>query len=66
MIGQPELLRLQPAVLRWARERAELTDDALASKVGLKAERILEWERSGQISMAWAERLAHATHTPLG
>ena len=66
MTSQPELLLLQPDVLRWARERAELTDDALANKVDLKVERVLEWEQSGQISMAWAERLAHATHTPLG
>ena len=66
MTSQSELLRLQPNVLRWARERAELADDALAQKVGLKVERVLEWEQSGQISMAWAERLAQATHTPLG
>ena len=66
MTSQPDLLLLQPDVLRWARERAELTDDALADKVNLKVERVLEWERSGRISMAWAERLAHATHTPLG
>ena len=66
MASQPEHLLLQPDVLRWARERAELTDDALANKVDLKVERVLEWESTGQISMAWAERLAHATHTPLG
>ena len=66
MTSQPEPLLLQPDVLRWARERAELTDDALANKVHLKVERVLEWENSGQISMAWAERLADATHTPLG
>ena len=66
MTSQPELLRLQPDVLRWARERAGLTGDALADKVSLRVERVLEWERSGHISMAWAERLAHATHTPLG
>ena len=66
MTSHPELLVLQPDVLRWARERAELTDDALADKVNLGVERVLEWERSGQISMAWAERLARATHTPFG
>ncbi len=57
---------MQPDVLRWARERADLTTDELARKVGLKAERVLEWERSGEISMDWAERLAGATHSPLG
>ena len=66
MTSQPESLLLQPDVLRWARERAELTDNALADKVNLKVERVLEWENSGLISIAWAERLADATHTPLG
>ena len=66
MTGQSEFLLLQPDVLRWARERAELTDDALAQKVNLSVERVLEWERSGQIKMAWAERLANVTHTPFG
>ena len=63
---QSEPLRLHPDVLRWARRRADLSEDALASKVKLNPGRVLEWERSGRISMAWAERLADATHTPLG
>jgi Zn-dependent peptidase ImmA (M78 family) len=66
MTSRRELLQLQPDVLRWARERADLTTDALAHKVGLKTERVLDWEDSGKISMSQAERLAHATHTPLG
>ncbi len=61
-----ETLQLQPDVLRWARRRAELTEDALAGKVRLNAMRVQEWESSGRISMTWAERLADATHTPLG
>lgn len=66
MTTQPETLRLRPDVLRWARERADLTTEDLARKVKLKAERVEEWENSGEISMAWAERLADATHSPLG
>lgn len=66
MTTQRETLRLQPDVLRWARERADLTTDDLARKVKLKAERVEEWETSGEISMTWAERLAAATHSPLG
>lgn len=66
MTTQSETLQLQPDVLRWARERADLTEDVLARKVRLNADRVLEWESSGRISMTWAERLADATHTPLG
>lgn len=66
MTTSPETLRLQPDVLRWARQRADLTPDQLAHKVRLKADRVLQWERSGEISMDWAEKLAAATHSPLG
>ena len=66
MTNQAETLRLQPAVLRWARERAQLTDDELARKINLKVDRIAEWENSGEITMSWVERLARVTHTPVG
>ena len=57
---------LQPAVLRWARERAGISLDELANKVNVSQERVLEWERSGKISIAQADRLASRTNTPLG
>ncbi len=66
MTTQPETLKLRPDVLRWARERANLTEEDLARKVRLNAERVHHWEQSGEISMAWAKRLADATHSPLG
>ena len=59
-------LILQPDVLLWARERADFSANALARKVGVKPERVLQWEHSGAISMAQTEKVAHATHTPLG
>ena len=59
-------LILQPEVLRWARERAGLSPAALVPKVVAKAERVVEWEKSGAISMAQADGLARITHTPLG
>lgn len=59
-------LTLQPDVLRWARERADFSADALARKIAVKPERVLQWEHSGAISMAQAEKVARATHTPLG
>ena len=59
-------ITLEPAVLRWARERVRLELGALADKIGVKAERVAEWEDSGKISFAQANRLAKTTHTPVG
>ena len=59
-------LTLQPGVLTWARERAGFSVDALSEKLQVKRERVQEWEHSGEISVAQAARLSHATHTPEG
>ncbi len=60
------LITLEPNVLRWARERARLEPEQLARKMQVKPERVREWEVSGKISMAQADKVAHHTHTPLG
>ena len=57
---------LQPDVLRWARERADLTPEQLAKKMQVKPARVAEWEETGEISIAQADRLAAKTYTPLG
>ena len=59
-------ITLEPKVLRWARERVRLEPEQLARKVQVKPERVREWEESGRISVAQADKLAHHTHTPLG
>ena len=59
-------IMLQPDVLRWARERTRVSRDELAQKMQVSPERVLEWERSGRISIAQADKLAQRTHTPLG
>lgn len=59
-------ITLQPAVLQWARKRAGISLEELACKAKVSQERVLEWERSGKISIAQADRLADCTHTPLG
>ncbi len=59
-------ITLQPAVLRWARERARIDAEQLADKMQVKPERVLDWERDGKISIAQADRLAQRTHTALG
>lgn len=59
-------ITLQPAVLRWARERVPLTEEELAGKLHVKPERIREWEQTGKISFAEADNLARCTYTPVG
>jgi Zn-dependent peptidase ImmA (M78 family) len=57
---------LQPAVLRWARERAGLDVAKLAAKFPVRPERVTDWETSGSITMAQADKLARCTYTPVG
>jgi len=59
-------ITLQPSVLRWARERVNLSPEALAQKLNVRPDRVTQWEQSGKISIAQADRLAARTHTPLG
>ena len=59
-------ITLQPAVLKWARERAGIDAEQLALKMQVKPERVLDWERDGKISIAQADRLAQRTYTALG
>ena len=66
MRGRREQTTLQPTVLRWARERAGLAMETVATKVGARPDRVVEWEQSGRISLSQVDRLAHCTHTPLG
>jgi len=56
----------QPTCLRWARERAGLSTDDLASKLGVSQDKVSAWEVSGELTLSLAEKLANATHTPLG
>ena len=66
MADRRSKITLQPDVLRWTRERAGLSEDELAKKMQVKPERVQEWERSGEISMAQVRRLAQRTYTPEG
>jgi len=59
-------LTLNPDLLQWARERARLSVDGLALKMGLVPKRVQEWEETGRIKMDWADKLALKTHTPVG
>lgn len=57
---------MQPECLKWARERAGLSEAILAKKMQVKEEKVLAWEKTGEITLAHTEHLAAATHVPLG
>lgn len=61
-------LKLQPTVLRWACERSGLDLAALAKKVGgsVTVERVEQWERTGELTLIQAKKLARVTRTPEG
>ena len=43
-----------------------MSRDGLAQRMRVALDRVVEWEETGRISIAQADRLAHRTHTPLG
>ncbi|MDB6095412.1 MAG: hypothetical protein JWM32_2974 [Verrucomicrobia bacterium] len=57
---------LEPSVLAWARRRARLDAEELAIKLGIPEEDITKWETDGEIDVDILEKLADATHTPVG
>ncbi|NEQ51015.1 MAG: ImmA/IrrE family metallo-endopeptidase [Leptolyngbya sp. SIO3F4] len=59
-------ISLQPTLLRWARERAGLSVDALAKKMNVSAKRVSAWEEDGELSFKQAEKLSKVTYTPFG
>ena len=66
MSNQNATIMLAPEVLRWARERANLTREELASRIDAALEDIRRWEVSGEISIHVADELAKSTYTPPG
>ena len=57
---------LSPEVLRWARERVNLSVDTLAQKMNIKPASVEGWERNGKISIRQTEKLAKIAYAPLG
>lgn len=55
-------------MLVWARQRAGLSVAALAQKLGVKPERIMEWEVGGEAlpTFRQAQQWAQHTHAPFG
>lgn len=64
-------ITLQPSVLQWARQRAQLSVEELAEKWGKKdvekwVAKVAHWESKGELTFGEAEKLSHHTHTPFG
>lgn len=57
---------VKPEMLRWARQRAELTLDALARRMHVQPARVEDWEENGALSLKQLEKLARSTYTPVG
>jgi len=66
MTSRRQQITLQPELLRWARERAGLSQEELAKKFPIDVDRVTGWEETGKISIAQADKLADRTYTPLG
>lgn len=66
MTSRRQQITLQPEVLRWARDRAGLSQEELAKKIPVSLDRVTEWEETGKISIAQVDKLAAKTYTPLG
>jgi len=59
-------IELQPRLLQWARQRAGLSVEELAAKVGTEPARVNSWEQEGGLTFKQAEKVAQVTHTPFG
>jgi len=57
---------LNPEVLRWARNKAGLSEETLASRIGVQLGLVKEWETTGSIPLAAVKKLAEKTRIAFG
>lgn len=57
---------VQPRILEWARDRAGLSEEVLAKKLGAKEAQVEQWEVDGTLTYKRAEKLAKVAHIPFG
>ncbi len=55
-----------PAVLQWARERAGLDVAYLAQRMKVPSEEVQRWEKTGDLTLSRAKKLASYARTPFG
>lgn len=67
MLSMTTQALVNPELLSWARHRSGLSDLALAKKLNVKIERIVEWELGkAKPTFKQAQNIARYTHTPFG
>ena len=55
------------SILKWGRERAHLSRDAVAKSIGTSAAQIENWEKNrGELTLAKALDFANTVHIPFG
>lgn len=59
-------IELQSRLLGWARQRARLTEEELAERMGVSVAKVVDWETTGRLTFKQAEKLAKVTHTAFG
>jgi Zn-dependent peptidase ImmA (M78 family) len=59
-------ITVDPKMLQWVRQRAGLTVDELAHRVGVRPQKVVDWEFFGNITLKQAEDVAQVTHSPFG
>ncbi|HXR04024.1 MAG TPA: ImmA/IrrE family metallo-endopeptidase [Verrucomicrobiae bacterium] len=57
---------LNPDVLRWARNKAGLSEETLAARIGVHLGLVKEWESTGSIPFSLVEKLAEITRIAFG
>jgi len=55
-----------PALLKWSRERALMTPQDLAQQMKVSEGKVIEWERTGSLTLSRLEKWAKRTRTPIG
>ena len=66
-MGQSPSLSVNPEIVRWAREESGYDVERVASRLAVKEERVLAWERGErQPTQRQLESLARYLHRPLG
>jgi Zn-dependent peptidase ImmA (M78 family)/transcriptional regulator with XRE-family HTH domain len=58
---------IQPNILRWARERAQLSSQQLAQKMSVKSDKVTQWESGYSLpSLEQAHKISLKLHIPFG
>ena len=66
MSSTREQIQLNPSVLRWIRERSNMSRAQLAKAMRVNPDSVEAWETTGRLSFPRIQKLAVKTRSPLG